>query len=319
MKTANTHHLKSETIVYGGIIWSVVAAIAYLSFSIVERGTERPLWFTLVTTGIEQIALLGTGWLCWRNWRSRLIPSGRGAWLLFALAMAVFFIGNLCFTVWELWWGLDPAASIGNPWFVLFYLLTILGIRTAISKERVALGKSQWAIVLGASTFGIVMATWLMLATPQISPEISTGSLSTASTMANTQPLKISNDRISQSQTAPTWAIEIDRSMRPAIGTFNLFYVLCDVILLIYATILLLGFWGGHLGQPWSLVALAGLCFYIADLWFAYANTQISGYRSGFIMEVFWIFGIVQFGIAAALEFDNSLRTRLVARRRHAK
>lgn len=64
------------------------------------------------------------------------------------------------------------------------------------------------------------------------------------------------------------------------------------------------------------MTAQAVLCFYIADTWFAYANSQMQGYESGFIMEVFWIFGIVQFGIAAALEFDNSIRARRLARRR---
>ena len=42
------------------------------------------------------------------------------------------------------------------------------------------------------------------------------------------------------------------------------------------------------------------------------------GYESGSMMEVFWIFGIVQFGVAAALEFDNSIRARRLARRRTA-
>jgi hypothetical protein len=112
--------------------------------------------------------------------------------------------------------------------------------------------------------------------------------------------------------------LAIDRSMQPLVDTFNLFYVLCDLVLLTFAVILLLGFWGGQLGLPWRTTAQAVLCFYIADTWFAYANNRVQGYESGFIMEVFWIFGIVQFGIAAALEFDNSIRARRLARRRTA-
>jgi hypothetical protein len=106
--------------------------------------------------------------------------------------------------------------------------------------------------------------------------------------------------------------------MQPLVSYLNLFYILCDVVLLIFAAILFLGFWGGNLGVPWRVISQAVFCFYIADTWFAYANHQVKGYESGFIMEVFWIFGIVQFAIAAALEFDNSIRARRVARRRTA-
>ena len=106
--------------------------------------------------------------------------------------------------------------------------------------------------------------------------------------------------------------------MQPLVSTFNLFYVLCDLVLLTFAALLFLGFWGGQLGLPWRMTAQAVLCFYIADTWFAYANNQVQGYESGSMMEVFWIFGIVQFGVAAALEFDNSIRARRLARRRTA-
>jgi hypothetical protein len=116
----------------------------------------------------------------------------------------------------------------------------------------------------------------------------------------------------------PSWVLAIDRWMQPLVSTFNLFYVLCDTILLIFAAMLFLGCWGGHLGLPWRTTAQAVLCFYIVDTWFAYANNQVQGYQSGSIIEVFWVFGIVQFGIAAALEFDNSIRARRLARRRTA-
>jgi hypothetical protein len=121
---------------------------------------------------------------------------------------------------------------------------------------------------------------------------------------------------VKQVSSPPGWILAIDRQIQPLVKTFNLFYVLCDAILLILATILYLGFWGGHLGAPWRTIAQGVLCFYIADTWFASATDRMQGYESGSIMEVFWIFGIVQFGIAAALEFDNSIRARRLARRR---
>jgi predicted outer membrane lipoprotein len=40
-------------------------------------------------------------------------------------------------------------------------------------------------------------------------------------------------------------------------------------------------------------------------MWLAYATNHVSGYQSGFMLEVFWTFGAIQFGVAAALEFEH--------------
>jgi hypothetical protein len=329
--------LKGENVTYWGLIWSAIALVLYLTFSVVEPGTTRPAWYIATTTGIEEISLLVTGGLCWRNWRSHHIPSGRGVWLLFAIATFAFGMGNLWFSLWELLWGLDPAASAGNPWFVLFYLMLIGGVRLAILDRDVQLAPPQWMMVVSVAACGLIIGCWLTTAMaradlmPQALPLV--GSLQQEVTLgshnvdARSQPLRqrelTAPKRQQQigtraSQTPPGWVLAIDRAMQPLVTTFNLFYILCDLVLLIFAAILFLGFWGGNLGSTWRTIAQAVLCFYIADTWFAYASNQVQGYESGFIMEVFWIFGIVQFGIAAALEFDNSIRARRLDRRRTA-
>ncbi|QSJ15901.1 hypothetical protein JYQ62_29555 [Nostoc sp. UHCC 0702] len=89
----------------------------------------------------------------------------------------------------------------------------------------------------------------------------------------------------------------------------NWFYVISDVALLILATTLLLAFWGGRVGQSWRMIAAAAFSLYIADMWFKYA--QGPNYQSGDILEVFWVFSGVLFGIGAVLEHETSLsRTR---------
>ena len=321
--------LRGEYVTYWGIIWAVIATILYLNFSVVEAHAARPVWFILATTGLEEIGLLISGYLCWRNWQSPNIPSGRAVWLLFAIAIFAFFGGNLWFYLWEVQWGLDPAASAGNPFFVLFYLMLIAAMRLAILDRDVQLAPQQWIVVGGVAAIGLTIGCWLttlparamVLPTP-LSVEIDRASPNRGLTARMVAPSisdrSIAKSSLISSETPPEWVLAIDRSMQPLVAAFNLFYVLCDLVLLTFAAILLLGFWGGQLGLPWRMAAQAVLCFYIADTWFAAAHDRVQGYESGSIMEVFWIFGIVQFGIAAALEFDNSIRARRLARRRTA-
>jgi hypothetical protein len=334
-KSALTHlerqtWITGEIVTYWGIIWAVIALVLYLNFSVVDASNTHPVWFILTTTGLEEIGLLISGWLCWRNWRSEYIVGGRAVWLLFAIAIFAFFVGNLWFSLWELWWGLDPAASAGNPFFVLFYLILIAGMRLAILDRDVQLARQQWVIVLGVAAVGLTMGCWLTSLSVRATTEppalvsMAAQAGSSGETMPGVSappiatPARIGKSSVTATQAPPEWVLAIDRSMQPLVTTFNLFYVLCDLVLLTFAVILLLGFWGGQLGLPWRMTAQAVLCFYIADTWFAYAHDRVQGYESGFIMEVFWVFGIVQFGIAAALEFDNSIRARRLARRRTA-
>jgi hypothetical protein len=97
----------------------------------------------------------------------------------------------------------------------------------------------------------------------------------------------------------------------------NWFYIVSDVLLLIIATILLLAFWGGRVAQSWRMIAAAAFSLYIADMWFKYA--QGPNYQSGELLEVFWVFSGVLFGMGAALEYDASLsRTRRERGRKRA-
>ncbi|WP_298911541.1 hypothetical protein [uncultured Nostoc sp.] len=101
------------------------------------------------------------------------------------------------------------------------------------------------------------------------------------------------------------------------IAILNWFYVVSDVLLLIIATILLLAFWGGRVSQSWRMIAAAAFSLYIADMWFKYA--QGPNYQSGEILEVFWVFSGVLFGMGAVLEYDASLRrTRRTSGRKRA-
>jgi hypothetical protein len=116
------------------------------------------------------------------------------------------------------------------------------------------------------------------------------------------------------------WWISIQQatgSEETIVTILNWFYIVSDVLLLIIATTLLLAFWGGRVSQSWRMIAAAAFSLYIADMWFKYA--QGPNYQSGEILEVFWVFSGVLFGMGAALEYDASLsRTRRERGRKRA-
>jgi hypothetical protein len=117
---------------------------------------------------------------------------------------------------------------------------------------------------------------------------------------------------------APAWVKAIEESLKPLEKPLGLFYLIADVVLLIIATTLLLAFWGGRFSQSWKMIAAAAFSLYIADMWFKYANSPLypGKYQSGDLLEVFWVFSGVLFGIGAALEFDLSRSRRTGSRRR---
>lgn len=114
----------------------------------------------------------------------------------------------------------------------------------------------------------------------------------------------------------PDWVPALEQTLSPAKAGINLFYIVADVFLLIIAATLLVAFWGGRFSQSWRMIAAAAVSLYIADMWFKYATTQLPDYQSGGLLEVFWVFSGVLFGIGAALEYDLSRSRRSSSRRR---
>jgi hypothetical protein len=54
------------------------------------------------------------------------------------------------------------------------------------------------------------------------------------------------------------------------------------------------------------MIAAATISLYIADMWFKYAQER-PNYQSGDILEVFWVFSGILFGMGAVLEHEASL------------
>ncbi|RUS94045.1 hypothetical protein DSM107003_39320 [Trichormus variabilis SAG 1403-4b] len=254
--------------------WALLALLFFLLFSAKipgQNGTEiREDWYVVGTNIFEAAAYLGAGVLCLRNWQSSQIVSSRKVWLLIGLGMVAYCIGGIFFGYVEVILGQDPEVSLGDVFFVLSYLFLGIGMALALFSRRIHLEKWQWLIVASVGGIGSFVAWW-----------------------------------ISQQKKAPS--VELDAIVQQLAFVLNWFYVVSDLLLLIIATIMLLAFWGGKVSLSWRMIAAAAFSLYIADMWFKYATNYLPDYQSGDILEVFWVFSGVLFGMGAALEYEASL------------
>ena len=293
----------AQTLIVSGITWAVLALLFFLLFSTIPAGDEgRPLWYSIGTFVFGLVANVGAGILCLRNWRSPQVVSGRTVWLAIGIGMLSYAIGDLLFGCWELVWGLDPDVSLGDMFYLLTYICLGWGMVLAVVSKRLNLEKWQWAVLIGIAAAGIALAVWL-----SISPE------GVEMTTATTEALTADVAEVANS--APAFIETIDNTLSNYAYYVGLFYVVADVFLLIIATALLLAFWGGRFSQSWQMIAAGTFSLYIADMWFKYAE-RLADYQSGSLLEVFWVFSPVLFGIGAVLEYHISTRSRQGRRRR---
>ncbi|NJP11549.1 MAG: hypothetical protein HC866_20480 [Leptolyngbyaceae cyanobacterium RU_5_1] len=344
-KSSGKPVLSVQLIVLIEIVWAVLALLFFLLFSVTPQGQERPFWYSLGTSILEATSFLAAAALCFRNWSSPQIVSGRNVWLGIGLGMSCYFIGNLLFSYWELGLGLEPDVSPGDFFFILTYIFLLWGMMHAVVPRRLNLEVWQKGIVFAIAVVGIAIAavlfaaqssenttTWLESpayaqtapATPstQSSPNMAP-SPNPAPVMAPTANPPAANAKLStstngeQKPTPPKWATDLATQLQFLKKPVTGFYIVCDVLLLLLATALLLAFWGGRFSQSWRMIAAAAFSLYIADIWFQWASNA-PNYKSGSLPEVFWVFSGVLFGIGAALEYDLSSRSRRSGSRRRA-
>ena len=301
--STSEHLFQTKNIVRWAMILSGISLFFYMFFSGPMYGVERPLWYRIGTFVVQDIALIASGLVCFRNGFSKQMPSGRQVWLLIGVALCSFLIGNLFFGFWELVWHLNPVGSLGDPFFVFFYVCLFSGMAIAIINKQVKLKIYQWSIIAGITTYAAVMAMWIV--TPPLTSASSTASAVVATAQSTSQAASIAEPAAETASDAPRWVMSMDTVFKPYGAALNQFYVWSDVALFGLAVAMILAFWGGKLSNAWQFNAQAIICFYVADMWLAYATNHVSGYQSGFMLEVFWTFGAIQFGVAAALEFDH--------------
>lgn len=300
----------AQTIVITGIIWGVLALLFFLLFSVPLPGEELPFWYSVGTYIFELGAYLLASIVCLRNWQSPQMVSGSNVWMGIGLGLLFYFIGGVVFGCWELLWELDPDVSLADMFYVCSYLLIGWGMTLAVTSKRLNLEFWQWGVLAGVAVAGIALAIWI--AEPSLF-----GLLSSPDTSV-LEELNLDIEEAS-ANLAPSWAITIDKKLEPFAYSINLFYIIADVFLLIIATALLLAFWGGRFSQSWRMIAAATFSLYIADMYFKWSDSHIQGdYESGGLLEVFFVFTAILFGIGAVLEYDISTRSRQSRRSRRS-
>lgn len=268
--------ISTNHIILFSIGWAVLALLYFLLFSAKVPGADgtvqRSEWYVMGTNILEALAYLLASVLCFRNWRSPQIVSSRSVWLAIGIGMLSYFFGGIFFGYTEIVLKAEPIVSVGDIFFVISYIFVGTGIILAFTSRRIKIELWQWLIVLAIAVFGSALA-WIL-----------------SSPAEGAQAAQ---------QQLPAWI----ETVAPIL---NWFYVISDVLLLIIATTLLLAFWGGRVSLSWRMIAAASFSLYIADMWFKHAS-RYPNYESGDILEVFWVFSGVLFGMGAALEYDASL------------
>ncbi len=337
--------LSAQTLVIVGIVWAVMALLFFLLFSVpLSQEEGLPLWYSIGTYVFECGAYLGAALVCFRNWQSPHMASGRNVWLGIGLGMLFYFIAGVLFGIWELYFEVSPDVSPADAFYLGSYVVLIGGMLVAVTSKRLNLEIWQWGLLSGIAAFGIVVALWVAAPdswrvqlglAPASTQEVVTKT-APDSTKATTKAPALKDSPTSKAKgltspaesgqgaetaesKAPEWVIALDKQLLPYAYAINLFYIVGDVFLLIIATALLLAFWGGRFSQSWRMIAAATFSLYIADMYFKWRDTQAEGtYQSGSLLEVFFVFSAILFGIGAVLEHDISTRSRQSRRSRRA-
>ncbi|MDB9494700.1 hypothetical protein PN441_03500 [Spirulina major CS-329] len=309
--------LASKNVIIAGIVWGVLS-LGFFLLSVIQPEVEETLWYLWGTYIAECIPFFAGAALCYRNWQSPKIASGRNVWLGIGLGILAYFIADLIFGFWEIYWELDPEVSPADLFYMAFYICLGVGMVLAVLSKRLSLALWQWVTLTVIALAGTALAVWIAIAPAQAmdSPPPSAITAEITIDSAPTLPPETPDTDATPSHPVPIWVNTLQDSLLQFSAPINFFYIICDVALLIIAVMLLLAFWGGTFARSWQMIAAAALAKYLADMWFKYAATLPTEYASGGFLEVFFVFSGILLAIGAALEFDISSRPRKSRRRR---
>ena len=320
---SSTGTLSTPLLVGACIAWGVVTLLFFLLLSSPGADSSQPGWFLVGINLLEIGAFFLASVLCFRNWRSTQIVSGRNVWFWIGLGLLFYTVGNILFFIWGTIWGLDPSVSLGDFFYIFSYIFLATGMFKAVLPRRLNLELPQWLIVIGIGLGGVLLAIFVNLAAAEAAPVPGAATpiayLAQAPAPVAAPPAAPAVEAITEvvveTSSAPGWVSQFDQILTPLADVVGLLYLIGDIVLLVIAGTLLVAFWGGRYSQSWKLIAIAAFCLYIADMFFAYAvNTDT--YIEGSLWEVFWTFSAVFFGLGAVIEHAVSVNSRRSTRRR---
>ncbi len=320
---SSTGTLSTPLLVGACIAWGVVTLLFFLLLSSPGADGSQPGWFLVGINLLEIGAFFLASVLCFRNWRSTQIVSGRNVWFWIGLGLLFYTVGNILFFIWGTIWGLNPSVSLGDFFYIFSYIFLATGMFKAVLPRRLNLELPQWLIVIGIGLGGVLLAIFVNLAAAEAAPVPGAATpiayLAQAPAPVAAPPaapdVEAITEVVVETSSAPGWVSQFDQILTPLADVVGLLYLIGDIVLLVIAGTLLVAFWGGRYSQSWKLIAIAAFCLYIADMFFAYAvNTDT--YIEGSLWEVFWTFSAVFFGLGAVIEHAVSVNSRRSTRRR---
>ncbi|MEM6449259.1 MAG: hypothetical protein AAF703_02990 [Cyanobacteria bacterium P01_D01_bin.105] len=240
--------------------------------------------------------------LCWRNAKENSIVSGQIVWQAIAVGLCFYGLGDIISLLWHLLWSASTTTSLGDVFYGMGYLFLAIGLFNAVLPRQTSLSIWQTMGIATAGILGIVLASWMSFYMPNVevvNPISSNNYETEGMEIIASQP-----DQASQ-KTAPQLVQIIDTRLKPIARHMRLLYVAGDCILIVIASAMLVAFWGGTYSEAWKLIALAGLCLYVADMFMIYHQRQGS-YQPGAFWEIFWILSALFFGLGASIEYGIS-------------
>lgn len=291
--------------------WAVVSAVGFGLYGAV-RSEIRPDWLLVVVSLLKLGAFLMAAALCWRNAQDRLILSGRSVWQAIAVGMTCYALGDITVMLWRSVWGITAAVSLGDVFYGASYLFLAIGLSQAVLPRQTHLKLAQSVSIAVAGVIGIILAGWLNFYAPSLgnAHRMETAALGVESVRVGHKDAAIGAIAPSENR-APAVVQLIDQRLSRISDKIGLLYVVGDCVVVVMALALLMAFWGGTYSAAWKPIALAGLCLYVADMFFIY-DVGRGIYTQGSPWEFFWILSALLFGLGADIEHSVS-----VAMQRH--
>ncbi|MEL6856155.1 MAG: hypothetical protein AAFO83_13735, partial [Cyanobacteria bacterium J06607_13] len=262
--------------------------------------------------------------LCWRNAVNPDILSGRGVWQAIAVGLVAYALGDTTVILWRSLWGVSAAVALADVFYAVSYLFLAIGLFQAVLPRRITLNLPQTLGISMAGVLGIVLASWIAFQAPSsasLAGEVAAEGGATTGSVFSVEAIRVESKGVAAGavvnaeRRVPPLVATIERRLSPLTTHIGLLYVVGDCVLVVIAVALLVAFWGGTYSEAWKLVALAGLCLYVADMFLIYEVGQGS-YRQGAFWEIFWILSALFFGLSAAVEHGVSDRIKRQVPRR---
>ena len=292
--------------------WGALSIVLFGLGTLVGQGTD---WFVILVSLLKVGSFLIATALCWHNARNPDIVSGRSVWQAIALGMLFHALGDITVILWRSLWGITSAISLGDLFYSASYLFLALGLLQAVLPRQMTLSLKQTLSISIAGIVGIVLASWINFYSPAVETRLQTDGQTVSqvvSQLETTTSKSAAAGAVTRTdQRAPAIIQTLEQRLSKVARHLGLVYVVGDCALVVMAVALLVAFWGGSYSQTWRLVAIAGICLYIADMFLIYEIGRDS-YQQGAIWEIFWVLSALFFGLSAGVE--NGISRQMKAR-----